>query len=309
MPSLKLNQVKIAYRDEGSASGIPIVLIQGVGQSLVGWPQDMVDEFIDHGFRVIRLDNRDSGRSSKMGGKRPNLVRMSLEKLFGVKPKGAQYQLTDMANDVAALLDELGISRYHLAGISMGGMIAQQLAIEYPARVLSLASLMSTTGELIYSLPSIKLLPFCIKRAPLTKSQRIAEAVNFMRVTGSKKYPTAREELELRAQEGYERGYSRKGMERQLAAIIAAEPRSRYLKDLAIPSLVLHGDSDPLVPLSGGKATARALGVKAVVVPGLGHDLPPKIRLKMVDCIVSHALVARQCNEELAGNEQWAKGL
>ncbi len=291
MPIIKMSDVSIAYRDEGPKDGVPIILIQGLSMTLLGWHQELVDDLIERGFRVIRLDNRDAGKSSHLDQyKMPNLAWMIFVKMLGFTPKGAPYLLVDMAVDVIGLLDALGISKAHIAGVSMGGMIAQRLAIDYPERILSFTSIMSTTGENKVSRPRKDIRTMLLSKSGATKEERLEKSFKFWRAIGSSAYKTTDERLKWQLESSYDRGYNTAATARQLAAIICSKSRSNALKRVSVPGQVIHGDIDPLVPVEGGYATATALEVEPIIIRGMGHDLPLGLLPRLAEYIASHAM-------------------
>ena len=277
----------VAIEYESFGEGEPLLLEMGLGGQLVAWPMDWVNLFVEQGFRVIRYDNRDVGLSSKSDGEVPGLGRM-LGAVLSRRLAKATYLLSDMADDAAALLDCLEIERAHVVGVSMGGMIAQCLAIQHPDRVSSLASIMSNTG----SRRSGRVHPKLLAKIRKVQSRRPEDYVDtqvfvFRLISGDHF-----EEAEIRAlaTEALARDYDPAGVVRQMMAIAASPDRTRALRKVTAPTLVVHGLQDPLVLPSGGIATARAVpGSRLVMFPDMGHDLPRPRWGEIAEAIVQNA--------------------
>lgn len=285
------NGLSITYEDKGPRDAPVILLVMGLGGQLTLWPDEFVDALNARGFRTIRYDNRDVGLSTRFEAAGvPNLKWMFVKAAIGLPVRPA-YTLADMAADGMALLDRLGIERAHIVGASMGGMIAQHIAARYPERVLSLTSIMSTTGN--------RRLPRARKEAMQVLANRpmggdpedmIAYSVRAARVIGSPGYPAEEARLERRVRADYERGFYPQGVARQMAAIVADGDRRAMLKDVKAPTLVIHGEDDPLVPLAGGRDTAASIaGARLMTIPGMGHDLPLALVDTLTGAIAEHA--------------------
>jgi len=285
------NGISITYEDKGPKDAPAILLVMGLGGQLTLWPDEFVDALVAHGFRVIRYDNRDVGLSTRFDAAGvPNLKWMFVKAALKLPVRSA-YTLADMAADGMALLDHLGIERAHVVGASMGGMIAQHIAARYPGRVLSLTSIMSTTGN--------PRLPRAQKEAMRVLANRpmsgdteamIAYSVNAARVIGSPDYPAEEERLQRRVRNDHERGWYPQGVARQMAAIVADGDRRAMLKSIKAPTLVIHGEADPLVPLAGGRDTAENIpGARLLTIPGMGHDLPLALVDTLSGAIAEHA--------------------
>lgn len=263
--------LELCYQTFGSPGDEPLLLVMGLGGPMTWWPQDLCVRLAEQGFHVIRYDNRDTGRSSRF----PARVRRShLLRAFVGAGAPAPYSLSDLAGDAVGLLDHLGFSTAHVAGVSMGGMIAQTLALEHPDRVRSLTSLMATTGRRTVGWQHPRLLPSLL----WSRSERegyIESSQKLWRLIGSPEYPTSETELRDRAGETFDRGMSRAGVMRQMLAILTQHDRTEALERIVVPSAVLHGQADRMVHVSGGRATAAAIpGAELVLVDGWGHDLP-----------------------------------
>lgn len=290
MPQIEANGVALEYEDHGDPAAPPMLLVMGLGAQLTLWPAELVEALVERGFRVIRYDNRDIGLSQKMeGAKAPGFVRHILMKRFGFNPR-VPYTLADMAADGIGLLDALGIGRAHVVGASMGGMIAQHMAFSHPERVLSLTSIMSTTGNPKLP-PAQKAAITALTRRPDSMDEEVlvAHAMTIGRTIGS---PALIDEDRLRASAttNVRRSIYPAGMPRQLAAIIADGCRRERLGRVTAPTLVIHGEADPLVPLAGGEDTAAHIpGARLEVIPGMGHDLPLPLVDRIADLIAGHA--------------------
>jgi pimeloyl-ACP methyl ester carboxylesterase len=264
------NGVELCYETFGDPSDPAALLIMGLATQMVGWPDEFCQDLAGRGFHVIRFDNRDIGRSQKMSGPVPTVRQL----VFRLK-KAASYTLDDMAEDGFALLDHLGIERAHIVGVSMGGMIAQLMAARRPDRVLSLASMLSNTGSLRNGQPSVRLYPAMLATPPRDRDGYINHGVELFHKIGSTDFPRDDDQLREIAERSYDRGVNFAGSTRQLAAIIASGDRTKLLRTITVPTVVIHGTKDKLVPVSGGRATAKAIpGARLVLIPGMGHDLP-----------------------------------
>lgn len=289
---LKANGIEIFVDDsgaDGSQNGRPVVLlIMGLGMQFIGWPAEFVQPLVDAGYRVVRYDNRDIGLSEgfEHAGKR-NLVWESVRARIGLRVRSA-YTLQDMANDALGLLDALGIAQAHVVGASMGGMIAQRVAATAPQRVLSLTSIMSSSGARGLPGPKAEVASGLIRR-PTGRSEDalVAFSLGFIKLIASPAYPYDPTALATRVRTGIQRAYRPDGVMRQLLAIGADSERPHVLSKVRSPTLVLHGDADKLVPIACGKDTAKRIpGARFVSIPGMGHDLPPQVSALLTGHIV-----------------------
>jgi pimeloyl-ACP methyl ester carboxylesterase len=286
----RANGIDLCYEIFGDAAAEPLLLIMGLGTQMIHWDDDFCRQLAARGFRVIRFDNRDIGKSSKMtGGKR--LTALELLKLRFLKiPVAAPYKLSDMAEDVIGLMDALGIKSAHLVGASMGGMIAQEIAISFPQRVRSLTSIMSTTGNPKVPAPTREASAMLMAPPPTTKEEyfeRFAQTWKILRV-GS--FPQDEALDRARAERTFERGLNPAGVGRQLRAILASGNRKARLASVKAPTLVIHGTVDPLVRPEGGKDTAASIpGAKLLMIEGMGHALPIPMWPQIIDAIDKHA--------------------
>ncbi|ALG10144.1 alpha/beta fold hydrolase [Kibdelosporangium phytohabitans] len=282
--SADINGVRICYETIGDPGGRPLLLVMGLGGPMIWWDDELCELLADRGFRVIRFDNRDCGRSQSMTGQ-ASLVGSLLGSWTGARVgQPPPYTLADMADDAAGLLDHLGIDAAHVTGVSLGGMIAQTLAIRHPARVTSLVSVMSTTGGRRVGWPHPRVLPSLLGRAPRGRQAYEEAVLATFKLIGSPGFDFDEERMRVRARRTYDRGINRAGTLRQLVAITSAADRAPRLRGLRVPALVIHGKADPLVHVSGGTATARAIpGAELILVPGMGHDLPRAVWPTLVD--------------------------
>ncbi|MFN8174987.1 MAG: alpha/beta fold hydrolase [Solirubrobacteraceae bacterium] len=282
----RIGDIELAYEVGGDPAGAPMLLIMGLGAQMILWPDDLVAELGARGFRTVRFDNRDCGRSTWIeGGPEPN----PLAALAG-DVSSASYTLEDMAADAAGLLDHLGIGEAHVVGASMGGMIAQTLAIRHPRRARSLASIMSTTGDRAVGMPKPEVLPALLTPPPATREGTVEWAERMFAIIGSPGFEPDREWVADVAGREFDRGQNPLGTARQLMAIAASGDRTQALRGVGAPAVVIHGAADPLVPISGGRATAEAIpGADLVVIEGMGHDLPRGAWPRIVDAIVANA--------------------
>ncbi|MFJ9314898.1 alpha/beta fold hydrolase [Pimelobacter simplex] len=264
--------VELCYQTFGNPEAEPLLLVMGLGGPMTWWPHDLCVQLAEAGFYVIRYDNRDTGRSTRVTGR---VTTARLARAFVGARTPAPYSIGDLAADALGLLDHLGLPAAHVAGISMGGMIAQTLALEAPERVLSLVSIMSTTGRRGVGWQSPALLPTLASPRGPGKEAYIRRALVVWRIIGSPGFPTDETDLRARAGETWDRGVDEAGVLRQMLAVLTQPDRTRRLAEVTAPTLVMHGLADKMVHVSGGRATAAAIrGAEVVVVPGWGHDLP-----------------------------------
>ena len=285
-----VNGVEIAYETFGDPTDETMLLIMGLGVQMLGWDEQLCTALAGRGYHVVRFDNRDVGLSTKVeGGPRPDLMAA-----IAGDASTASYTLEDMADDCAGLLDALGVRAAHVIGASQGGMIAQTLAIRHPERVLSLVSIMSTTGAREVGQPHPEALPALLTRPPADKEGFVDFVVAAWRVIGSPGFEADEGALRARAAASYDRGIFPDGTSRQLLAILASGDRTQALRTLDVPTTVIHGTDDILVDVSGGKATADAIpGARLELIEGMGHDLPAQLWPRFVELIVETAERAR----------------
>ncbi|NIJ62009.1 alpha/beta fold hydrolase [Qipengyuania flava] len=291
MPKTTANGIEIHYEEQGDPAAPAMLLIMGFGAQLTLWPDELVEALAAQGFRVIRYDNRDVGLSQKFDGvKAPGLVKMTLLSKIGFTPK-VPYTLADMADDGVGLLDALGIERAHIVGASMGGMIAQHVAARHPDRCLSLTTVFSTTGNPKLPPARPEAMKALITRPDSTEEGVLVEhGMMLARTIGSPGYPDPEDRLRERTLASVRRSFYPEGPTRHLSAIVADGDRRAMLRDIAVPTLVLHGEDDPLVPCEGGRDTAASIpGAKLKTIPGWGHDLPLELVDELAGAIGEHA--------------------
>jgi pimeloyl-ACP methyl ester carboxylesterase len=267
-----------------------MLMIMGLGVQMIGWDAEFCELLVGRGFRVVRFDNRDVGRSTKIeGGPRPDVMAVAMG-----DTSSASYTLDEMSEDCAGLLDHLGVEAAHVVGASQGGMIAQTLAIRHPGRVLSLVSIMSSTGDRVVGQPHPEAMPALLTTPPADRDGYAEQVVQAFRAIGSPGFEADEERLRERARESFDRGYYPEGTARQLVAILASGDRTEALRRLDVPTVVIHGTDDALIDASGGTATAAAIpGAELELIEGMGHDLPRELWPRFVDLIVANAERAR----------------
>ena len=300
----QIGAVRLCYETFGENALPPLLLVMGLSSQMVLWEDEFCEKLASRGFWVIRFDNRDVGRSTIMRDSPvPTRLQLALR-----DRRRASYSLADMAADAAGLLGHLGVEAAHVVGASMGGMIAQLIAINDPNRVLSLVSIMSSTGNRRVGNPTPALLPLLLRRRSRDREEYIRDFIATFRAIGSRRYPPGEDRLRAVAERCYERGVHPAGAARQLAAIITAEDRTPLLARISVPTTVIHGDSDRLVSPSGGRASASAIpGASLVMIPGMAHDLPPALWDRVTDEIVLCAERAREAMTARADSNQLQK--
>jgi pimeloyl-ACP methyl ester carboxylesterase len=279
-----------AQADASFARKPAVLLIMGLGMQLIAWPPEMVRALEEAGYRVVRFDNRDVGLSSHFDALgKPNLLWASVKYKLGLVPV-APYTLSDMAADAVGVLDALAIQETHVVGVSMGGMIAQRVALAAPARTLSLTSIMSTSGARNLPPPAPKVLRMMLSRPTGTSTAAVVEhMVRLFKAIGSPAYPTPEVDMRERVTAGVQRAFHPVGTLRQMLAVVADITRAALLHRIAAPTLVIHGKADPLVPLACGEDTARRIpGAKLVAIDGMGHDLPPEPVRQILAALIPH---------------------
>ena len=291
MPQTEANGITLHYEDAGDPSAPVMLLVMGFGAQLTLWPDELVDSLVGEGFRVVRYDNRDVGLSQKFDGvKAPGPVKLTLMSKIGLTPK-VPYTLADMAADGIGLLDALDISRAHIVGASMGGMIGQHMAAKYPDRCLSFTQVFSTTGNPRLPQARKEALQALVKRPAGTDEAVLVEhGMMLARTIGSPAYPPEEDRLRERVRAGVRRSHYPEGPTRHLSAILADGDRSKMVRGITVPTLVLHGEDDPLVPCEGGRDTAACIpNAKIRTIPGWGHDLPLELVDELAQEIANHA--------------------
>lgn len=286
MAQLDVNDLRIEYDHFGDRGARPLLLVMGLGAQMLLWEEDFCRALAERGHFVVRFDNRDVGLSSKLDAAGvPNIFDMMQRVSRGERPE-VPYSLDDMADDAAGVLDGLGLESAHVCGASMGGMIAQTLAIRHPQRVRSLTSIMSTTGNPELPAAAPEAMAVLVAPPPSTRAEAIEQHLKTWRVIGSPGYPVDEARIRERGGVLYDRCFHPQGTARQLAAILAHGSRKQALAAVKAPTLVIHGAADPLVPLAGGRDTAEAIAAaELMVIEGMGHDLPPPLWPQVVEAI------------------------
>jgi pimeloyl-ACP methyl ester carboxylesterase len=290
MSNVMANGIQIEYDTFGEPSSPPLLLIIGLGGQLIFWDEELCEQLAKEGHFVIRYDNRDVGLSSKLDEAGAPDVMQAIEAMMRGEDINPPYTIEDMADDAVGLLDALGIQKAHICGMSMGGMIAQSVAIRYPHRVLSLISIYSTTGNPELPQPKPEAMEILLTPPPEEREACIKHVMKFFHTIAGPGFPFDEEWHRKLAAQSYDRSFCLQGTERQLMAILAQSNRKPGLSSVSAPTLVIHGADDPLVPVEGGKDTAEAVpGAEILIIDGMGHDLPhggawPQI----VEAIVKH---------------------
>lgn len=290
MPRLAANGLQLEVESFGSPADPAVLLIMGLGMQLIAWPEPFCQALVDAGYRVVRFDNRDIGLSDTIDGPPVNMARQFLRYALRL-PIRAPYRIQDMASDARGVLDALQIERAHVIGASMGGMIAQAFAASWPERCTSLVSIMSTSGDRRLPWSDLGVLRKLLARPPreATFEQLVEHYVRLFRALSGPGFPIDDETLRARLQRSLRRSFRPAGTVRQLLAIAASGDRSAQLRQIRCPTLVLHGDADPLVPLAHGRDCARKIaGAQLDIVPGMGHDLPPSLVPLLTERVLAH---------------------
>jgi len=280
--------VTLCYEAFGDPGDPPILLVMGLATQMIAWHEDFCEQLAERGFYVVRFDNRDIGRSTHFDFRPPNVKQMLTRRL---NPE--QYSLSDMAEDTAVLLRELDIAPAHLVGASMGGMIAQTLAAEHPEVVRSLTSVMSTTGSRWQGQPAFAVYRYLLRPPPRDRDDYVDRSAAIFGLVGSTGFDRDEQYIRERAARSFDRGYDVRAGGRQLGAIIASGDRTKELRRIEAPTLVIHGSVDKMIRPSGGKATARAIpGARLMMIEGMGHDLPRGAWAQIIDAVSEHARAA-----------------
>jgi pimeloyl-ACP methyl ester carboxylesterase len=280
--------VRIVYETFGNRTDPAVLLVMGLGGQLLGWREGFCQALVERGHFVVRYDNRDVGLSTHLD----DAPQPDFPALLAGDPSSAAYDLSDMADDAVALLDHLGLGAAHVVGASLGGMIAQTLAVDHPERVLSLTSIMSTTGDPAVGQASQAAMAALLAPPAASREEAMERSLLSSRVLGSPGYPADPEEVRRQTADAWDRDHDPAGVNRQLAAAYVSGDRTSRLAALDVPTLVLHGSDDPLINVSGGRATADAVpGAELLVIDGMGHDLPEALWPQVADAIA--ALVRR----------------
>jgi pimeloyl-ACP methyl ester carboxylesterase len=278
----RVGGLDLAYETFGNAGDPPVLLVMGLATQMIGWPDDFCAGLAERGHFVVRFDNRDIGLSTHLD----SAGAADVVAVLGGDASSVPYGLADLADDTVGLLDALGLDGVHVVGASMGGMIAQLVAVRHPARVRSLTSIMSTTGEPSVGGPSEAALTVLLAPPAGDREGAVQRVIDTYRVIGSPGFEFDESSVRDRAGLSFDRAYDPAGVARQLGAILTTPDRTRDLKSVAVPTLVIHGSDDALVNVSGGRATAAAVpGAELLVVDGMGHDLPREVWREIIDRI------------------------
>jgi pimeloyl-ACP methyl ester carboxylesterase len=289
MPKAKVNDIEIEYETFGDPSSKPLLLVMGLGTQMIAWLDEMCETLANQGFYVIRFDNRDVGLSTKF----EEAGLPDLAEIYAAVGRGESvevpYTIEDMADDAIGVLDALNIDKAHICGASMGGEIAQVIAYRHPKRVLSLTSIMSTTGNRDLPKPSDELMQEMFAPIPPDRESIIKQGVRYGKLTYGT-FPYNEEKAYEMGAKAYDRSYFPLGSLRQMAAIFANGNRKPKLASINVPTLVIHGREDPLAPVEGGIDTAEAIpGAELLIIEGMGHSFPPEVVPQILDAIIAHA--------------------
>ena len=286
----RANDIEIAYETFGDPSSKPMLLIMGLGFQMIVWDDEFCTQLATRGYWVIRFDNRDIGLSTRFDEAHvPNISALLKSQEQG-EAVHVPYILSEMADDVIGLLDALGIESAHVVGLSMGGMIGQIMAAKFPERIHTLTSVMSSTGDPELPPPKPEALSVLLTPLPTDRAGYIERCVRIWSVLSGPKFPVDETRVRKWAGQSHDRGLNPAGFARQFAAIIASGSRKEMLKSVTIPTMVLHGDADPLVPVECGIDTANAVpGARLVIIEGMGHALPETLWPRVIDAIEHHA--------------------
>lgn len=289
LPFVRSNAIDLCYETFGDPADPTVLLIMGLGEQMIAWPDGFCTALAARGFHVVRFDNRDIGLSTWLD----HLGDVNVPALFAGDLSSVPYGLSDMAADAAGLLEALGVRRAHLVGVSMGGMIAQLVAVERPDLVASLASVMSTTGDRSVGQTTLDDVSFLMPRPDADREAAIAADVALYRLIGSSDFEISEDDRVRDAAAKVDRAHHPAGTVRQFAAIVTAADRTPSLRTLRVPAVVIHGEADRLVDVSGGRATAAAVpGAELVLIPGMGHDLPEGAWGRIVNAIATNTAKA-----------------
>ncbi|MCE5210312.1 MAG: alpha/beta fold hydrolase [Deltaproteobacteria bacterium] len=298
MPHVKANGIQIEYDAFGDSSFPALLLIAGNGAQTIFWDAEFCESLAKTGLYVIRFDNRDAGLSTKFGKAGIPDFMAAVRSAMAGKPVESPYSLDDMADDAVGLLTALGLEKAHICGASMGGMIAQIIAYRHPKHVLSLISIMSTTGNPALPQGKPETIAAVLAPAPEEREAYVEHNLNVWRKIWSPGFPFEEERARTFIENSYDRSYYPQGAIRQNIAIIACGDRRPLLSTVQVPTLVIHGADDPLIPVEGGKDTARVVpGASLLIINGMGHDMPKGVWTEMINAISKHAVQAHGQNK------------
>ncbi|MEI2808809.1 MAG: alpha/beta fold hydrolase [Nocardioides sp.] len=275
--------IDVCYQTFGDPTDEPLLLVMGLGGPMTWWDPDLCARLASLGFFVCRYDNRDTGRSTKLAER---IARTTLVRAFAGRPVQAAYTMDDLAADAFGLMDHLGWESAHVVGVSMGGMIAQTMALTAPERVRTLTSIMSTTGHRNVGWQHPRLATTLLAPRGPGRRAYVEASATLWKMIGPPGFPQDHAALAARAEETYDRGFSAQGVLRQMLAVLTQPNRTKALGALRMPVLVIHGSNDKMVHASGGRATAAAIpGAELVLIDGMGHDLPPQLFARFAEDI------------------------
>ena len=285
------NGIEIVYDTFGDPSAAPMLLVMGLGAQLIAWDEQFCEKLAACGYWVIRFDNRDVGLSTRFDEVGvPDVPAMFQSQMQG-EALASPYLLKDMANDAVGLLDSIGVQSAHVVGVSMGGMIVQEMAIRHPQRIRTMTSIMSSSGNPVLLQPKPEAIGVLMKPPAANREAHIESSVEASKILGGPAFAFDEDRVREKAGQAYDRGLSPDGTTRQLAAIFASGSRKETLKSVKVPTLVIHGEIDPLIPVEGGIDTAQAVpGAQLLIIEGMGHDLPPAIWPQVIEAITKHAV-------------------
>lgn len=289
MPRANSNGIELEYDTFGDPSAEPILLIMGLAHQMIHWDEAFCEALGERGHFVVRFDNRDVGKSTLLDEAGIPDIMDVLQRSMAGEPTGAPYLLSDMARDAVGLLDALGLDSAHVAGTSMGGMIAQLIAIEHPTRARTLTSIMSTTGDRALSQPEPGVMALLLTPPPTEREAYLDHGVSLWRTIGSPGFPFNEEEIRAKVGRAYDRSFYPPGSARQMVAVLSSGSRKEALAGVKAPTLVIHGRDDCLIPLAGGEDTAKSVpNAELLIIDGMGHDLPKDAWPTMIDAICAN---------------------
>lgn len=293
MPNVKANGIQIEYDTFGDSSASPLLLVMGLGAQMTRWEEEFCNKIADKGHYVIRYDNRDVGLSTKFDEASVTDVLGTMAAIFRKEKVEVTYTLDDMADDGIGLMDVLGIEKAHICGASMGGFIVQTMGVRHPSRISSITSIMSGTGNPNLPQAKPKAMNFLLQPAPTERDKYIDYMVKGRRIIGSPGFAFDEERIRENTALDFDRSFYPEGAARQLIAILIRGNRKEALASIKVPTLIIHGADDPLVPVEHGKDTAEAIpGSELMIIDGMGHDIPREVWPQLIDAIASNAAKA-----------------
>ena len=285
------NGIEIVYDTFGDSSSPPMLMVMGLGAQLIAWDEEFCEKLAAYGYWVIRFDNRDVGLSTRFDeAGAPDVLAMIQAQMQG-EAIDSPYRLKDLADDAVGLMDAIGVQSAHVVGVSMGGMIVQEMAIHHAQRIRTMTSIMSSSGNPVQLQPKPEAIGVLMKPPAADRETHIENSLEASKILGGSSFAVDEDRVRDKAGQAYDRGLSPAGTARQMAAILASGSRHEALKSVRVPTLVIHGDNDPLIPVKGGIDTAEAIpGAQLMIIEGMGHDLPPVIWPLVIDAISKHAV-------------------